>query len=343
MELTPRKQAVLKAIVKAYIETGEPIGSKNLTLLLQNAPSSATLRNEMSDLCELGFLEQPHTSAGRVPTSKGYKLYVNSLMAEPILNANTLQIIESSLNGTRAEPESIPSAVAKVVSDITGLPAVYCLVAEKMPRVKKIELLPIGRFSKMLLVITDDGRTRNRILRQGKDFTQDIEKCYYDLIEKYIKGKTVDTLTKAYMQTVVAKAGIYSLELMPLFASLFESAADFPRQKVKMLGKEHLYNIYKDEKAAKIISFFNNTESAISLFDNVNNNAEAIFGTDTDYPELFDNTIIAAKFLSGEKYKGYIGVIGPKRMSYEQIIPCIEYTAKKLTEIMTEAQKDMED
>ena len=88
MELTPRKQAVLKAIVKAYIETGEPIGSKNLIALLENAPSSATLRNEMSELCELGLLHQPHTSAGRIPTSNGYRLYVDSLMQQQIGRAH---------------------------------------------------------------------------------------------------------------------------------------------------------------------------------------------------------------------------------------------------------------
>ena len=104
MELTPRKQAVLKAIIKAYIASGEPVGSKNLTALLENAPSSATLRNEMSELCELGLLHQPHTSAGRVPTSRGYSLYVNSLMQKSEISEREKEYIDKALSGLNCAP-----------------------------------------------------------------------------------------------------------------------------------------------------------------------------------------------------------------------------------------------
>ena len=138
MELTPRKQAVLKAIVKAYIETGEPIGSKNLMALIPNAPSSATLRNEMSELCELGLLHQPHTSAGRIPTVGGYRLYVKNLMNGEELPIATQQFIDKELESLSCEPEGIPAAAAQLLSKITGLPALACLMTEGSPRIKKI-------------------------------------------------------------------------------------------------------------------------------------------------------------------------------------------------------------
>ncbi len=343
MELTPRKQAVLKAVVKAYIETGEPIGSKNLMLLLQNSPSSATIRHEMSELCELGFLKQPHTSAGRIPTSKGYRFYVDSLSGGIDSNSSAADLIENTLKSVRCEAENIPDTVASLISRLTGLPAFACLVTEKMPRIKRVELLPIGRFSKMLLIITDDGRTRNRIFRQGKDFSKQAENNFYDIVEKRIKGKSVDALTKAYMQTVIVQAGDYALGLMPLFTAVFELASEIEKAKIKLFGKERIYNMCDEAAASKMQALIERCEPMLSLFEGVDGQAQVIFGNETPYLEFKDNNMVVAKFTGSDKYKGYIGVIGSARISYEKIIPCIEHSAKKLTEIMTEAQMDMED
>ncbi|MBO5019993.1 MAG: heat-inducible transcription repressor HrcA [Clostridia bacterium] len=343
MELTPRKQAVLKAIIKAYIASGEPVGSKNLTALLENAPSSATLRNEMSELCELGLLHQPHTSAGRVPTSRGYSLYVNSLMQKSEISEREKEYIDKALSGLNCAPEGIPSKVAQMLSHLTGLPAIACLLTERQPRVKRIELLNIGRSSVMLLLITDDGRTRSRIFRHS-GFTEESERCFFSLIEKRIKGKTVAELNKAYMQSVIAECGIYTLDLMPLFTAVFETVSEIEHTDVTLRGENALYNICGDENAArKITSLINRRDPIISILDGIGDSVGAVFGAETSYRELEGETVIAAKFTGSDKYKGYVGVIGPNRMSYEQIMPCVEYSAKVMTRIMTEAQKDMED
>ena len=344
MELTPRKQAVLKAIVKAYIETGEPVGSKILTQLLDNAPSSATLRNEMSELCELGFLAQPHTSAGRVPTSYGYKFYVDSLMHKDQIPQKTAQFIDEQLAEINCEPEGIPAQVGKIISSLTGLPAIACLVTDTPPKVKRIELLPIGRNSLMLLVITNDGRTRNRVFRLLKPFFIVAQDCFHNICENRIKGKTVDMLNKGYMQTVIAESGAYALELMPIFTAVFETAAEIEEKAVTLSGENALYNISGNEESAKrILSLINRRDPIISVLEGIENSAGAVFGVDTGYSELVKDTIIAAKFGVADKYKGYLGIIGPTRISYDKIMPVVEYAAEKLTKIMTEAQKDMED
>ncbi len=344
MELTPRKQAVLKAIVKAYIETGEPIGSKNLTFLLENAPSSATLRNEMSELCELGFLEQPHTSAGRIPTSSGYRFYVESLTSKKELEPSVKGFIDSSLESFNCEPESIPVMASQVLSSLTGLPAISCLITVNPPKIKRIELLDIGRFSAMLLIITDDGRTRSRTIRKGRGFSQELEEQFKLILKKRVIGKRVNELNKAYLQNVIAETGLYSLELMPLLSIVFETAAEIEETDVNLKGENALYNICGDEQGARrVLSLIKQRDPIISILENVGDGAHAVFGTDTVYSELNFGTFIAAKFTSADKYQGYIGVIGPNRMSYEQIMPGIEYIAERLTEIMTEAQKDMED
>lgn len=343
MELTPRKQAVLKAIIKAYIESGEPVGSKNLVALLPNAPSSATLRNEMSELCELGLLHQPHTSAGRVPTSRGYSFYVNSLMNNEEITESEKAVIDETLDALNCEPEGIPAAAAQMISKLTGLPAIAFLITECQPRIKRIELVSIGRSSVMLLVITDDGRTRNRIFRHG-GFTEDSYKCFEAIIEKRIKGRPVVELSKAYMQSVIAECGIYTLELLPLLTAVFETVSEIERTDVTLKGENALYNICGDENTARRISaLINRRDPIISILESIGDSVGAVFGADTSYNELKSETVIAAKFSGSDKYKGYVGVIGPNRMSYEHIMPCIHYIAKRMTEIMTEAQKDMED
>lgn len=344
MELTPRKQAVLKAVVKAYIETGEPIGSKILTSLLENAPSSATLRNEMSELCSLGLLHQPHTSAGRVPTVGGLRLYVNSLMGKGDISDSEKKFIDETLSSVYCEVEQIPAAAAKILSKLTGLPAISCTVSNKVPIIKKIELLPVSRYSVMLLIITDDGRTRSRVFRQSGDFSASSKKLFEEITKKYLISKPIDELNPGYIQSIAATAGTSALELIPLFTAVGDTVAEISMRDVSLQNEGALYNICaSDTTARKITSLINSGDPIISLFEDIEDGVQAVFGADTDYEDLDRETIVAAKFNVTDKYKGYIGVIGPNRMSYEKIMPVTLYIAKKLSAVMSEAQKDMED
>lgn len=344
MGLTPRKQAVLKAVVKAYIETGEPVGSKVLMGLLENAPSSATLRNEMNALCGLGLLEQPHTSAGRVPTVGGLKFYVDSLMSDTYLSDNTKKLIDEALTSVHCEPEQIPAVAAKVLSRLTGLPAISCILSDRTPTIKRLELFSVSRYSVMLLVITDDGRTRSRVFRQSSDFTAATKKLFEDISKRHLLGKPINELTLGYIQSTAASAGFAALELIPLLTAVSETVAQITTRDVSLQNEGALYNICGDESdARRIISLVHSGDPIISILEGIGDGAGAVFGADTEYEELCQDTIVAAKFSVTDKYKGYIGIIGPNRMSYDKIMPVTLYTAERLSEIMTEAQKDMED
>lgn len=344
MELSPRKQAVLAAVTKAYIETGEPIGSKALTALLKNAPSAATLRNEMSELCDMGLLAQPHTSAGRIPTSSGFKLYVNSLMTPEKLSDGMKRRIDISLGGLHCAPEKIPSAAGRLLSELTGLPSVVCFETDGSPKIRNVEILPISRSSVMLLIVTADGRTRHTVLRLGADYTKELAEKSQSIIKTRINGKRTDELTRGYMQSVVTESGAYALALMPLFTALLESAAGIESSGAELFGEQLLYGICKNDAAAKrIMSLISLREPLIKLTERFNGNVGTVFGRDSGFRELENNTIIAARYYGSDRFKGTLGVIGPNRMSYGQIIPGVEYIALRLTEIMTEAQKDMED
>lgn len=341
IELTPRKQAVLKAIVKAYIETGEPIGSKILTSLIENAPSSATLRNEMSELVSMGLLAQPHTSAGRIPTSDGLKLYVNNLMQKSDILLDHKDFIDNRFDMINEMPEKIPAKAGEILSDLTSLPVIACIITPETAVIKKIELLNLSRNTVMLLLLTNDSRTRNRIFRLGDNITPQMLERFKEIVNTKIKGKPLEELSIGYMQSLVASVGLDAFDLMPLFNVLFETANEIESMSVDLSGVSRLYNVCGNEESARrIISLIESRDPIISLFERLGDGV--VFGKDTGFSELHGDTLIAAKF-GNNKYKGYIAVIGPDRLSYEQIIPTIEYTASKLSALMTKAQKDMED
>ncbi len=341
IELTPRKQAVLKAIVKAYIETGEPIGSKILTSLIENAPSSATLRNEMSELVSMGLLEQPHTSAGRIPTSDGLKLYVSDLMSKSEISPEHKGFIDGRFETITDVPEKIPAKAGEILSDLTHLPVIACVLTPNTTVVKKVELLNISRNTIMLLIVTNDSRTRNRIFRLSEDFTPQLLERFMEIVSTKIKGRPLEELSIGYMQSLVASVGIDAFRLMPLFTALFETANEIENMTVDLSGVSRLYNVCgNEEKAKRIISLIESRDPIISLFESARNGV--VFGKDTGFTELQSDTLIAARFTS-DKYKGYIALIGPNRLSYEQLIPTIEYTADKLSKVIDAAQKDMED
>ena len=341
IELTPRKQAVLKAIVKAYIETGEPIGSKILTSLIENAPSSATLRNEMSELVSMGLLEQPHTSAGRIPTSDGLKLYVNNLMPKCEILSGHKEFIDKRFELINEMPEKIPAKAGEILSDLTHLPVIACIITPETAVIKKIELLNLSRNTVMLLVLTNDSRTRNRIFRLGDNITPPMLERFKEIANTKIKGKPLEELSIGYMQSLVASLGVDSFALMPLFTALFDTANEIESMSVDLSGVSRLYNVCGNEESARrIISLIESRDPIISLFERLGDGV--VFGKDTGFSELHGDTLIAAKF-GNNKYKGYIAVIGRDRLSYEQIIPTIEYTASKLSFVLAKAQKDMED
>ena len=342
MELSARKMAVLEAIVKTYIETGEPVGSKILTSLLENAPSSATLRSEMSELCELGLLSQPHTSAGRVPTSRGFQLYVKNLMRPAVLEESTKRYIKHLMSNSAADRESLPVLAADCLNELTGFPAVACCVVSEDVRVRKVELLRVSSRSGMLFLITSDGRARSRFCRIPASF-DGLSAKFMDIINKRIRNTPLNAMNKAYLQNVIAAAGLDAFDLMPLITAVFEMAEDAATSSVKIRGMAGLYNICGEDKARRIISLADRTDAFLKVFDNGADKRKIIFGSETGFGELFGTSIAVSQYSLNGRFCGYIGIIGPNRMSYEQIVPTIEYTAQLLNELMTEAVKDMED
>lgn len=342
-ELSARKQAVLAAVVKAYIETGEPIGSRILTGLLENAPSSATLRNEMNELCMLGFLEQPHTSAGRVPTSLGYRLYINSLMGPAHLDDATKAYIDANLKADVADPRALPKRAAEVLKNLTGFPAISCYLEDSRAYLKSAQLLPAGKRAAVLLIITSDGRTLSRVCSVPSGYSERLSAEFSRIVDTRLKLLSLNEFTVANLQSIVASACIGAFELTPTIALLFKMVAEITHESLNISGTTELYNVCGEEGARRVLALAQNGEPFISLICGGKNTTDVIFGNDTGIPELSRRALVVSKYYSGNRYCGRIGIIGTGRMSYDLILPSIEYTASRLTQLITEAAKDLED
>lgn len=342
MELTPRKKAILAEIVKAHIQTGEPIGSKILSQRLPSSPSTATLRNEMSELCEMGYLEQPHTSAGRLPTSKAYRLYVSELMGKQDLSSEGKEIIDTMLSAVRPDPESLGSSAAEILSTLTGLPAISASGAQAGVCIRKVSLLPMGRSAAVVFVITDDGRTRSRLVRIGAPFTPELIIRFENIVQSKICGKEASLLDKAYLQAIAISAGFDALALAPLLSCVFDMAKELRATKVDMEGEANLFSICPtDSDAKKMLEILRTGDAVHNILSKVTTPVGVVFGDDTDFFELAPTGMVVASY--GDNKLGRIAVIGPTRMAYDHIVPSVEYLAGRVGAMMSELLKGLEE
>lgn len=342
LELTPRKKAILAEIVKAHIQTGEPIGSKILSQRLVSSPSTATLRNEMSELTEMGYLEQPHTSAGRQPTSKAYRLYVSELMGKQDLSNEGKEIIDTMLSGVRPDVDSIGSSAAEILSNLTGLPAISASGTGMGVKIKKVSLLPMGRGAAVVFVITDDGRTRSRLVRTSGPFTPELALRFENIAASKICGKEASQLDKAYLQAIAISAGFDALSLAPLFSCVFEMAKELRAARVDTFGEANLFSLCpSDADAKRMLEILHTGDAVHSILSKVNTPVGVVFGDDTDYFELAPTGMVVASY--GDNKLGRIAVIGPTRMAYESIMPCAEYLAARVGALMNEVLKGLEE
>lgn len=344
MELSLRKQLILSAVVKHHIDTGEPMSSKAICELLDMGLSSATIRNELFELSEQGYLEQPHTSAGRIPTGKGYRTYVTQLMKPDEISEESKLAIDSLLDSISADPENFPTTAGELLSELTGMPVLLATIPKNNSYVKRIELLPVSRRVMMLLMITSDGLARSRICRCRYDITASTLSLYDRLISVNIIGTELELITRQFINGIFKAVGRADAALAELLGTTFEMIDDIRRSTVKLQGEAALYDRYRSEVTARrLLDFITRRDAILSIMSSVDKPVDVVFGSDTSIDELKDSGMIVARYHAGDNDLGRVGIIGPTRMSYSEMLPSVHYFAKRLSAIMTQALEDMED
>ena len=343
MELTERKKKVLRSVVDLYIRTAEPVGSKAVTELPDMKYSSATIRNEMADLTNLGYLEQPHTSAGRIPSAAGYRLYVDELMADYRLSMDETKSINESLEAKMQKVDKLVEKVAKLVSQATDLPAISMAARQGDATVKRFELIAAGAGSFILVVMLSNDEVVNKLIKLPLNVEESDLKILSALLNATMAEISVEEFTPALLDRVMRSAGA-AASLVPV---IVEFTTDTLRRQgnanmavagqMRLLSHPEYRNI---DKAQRVINGLD--EDALSNLPAVMQNAQGtkvLVGPENVAEELKDPSVVMTKFDIGDGMQGMIGVVGPTRMDYAKVTARLSYFAESLSKMFAKPEQ----
>lgn len=334
MELSERKQRILKAIVDLYIRSAEPVGSKTIAALPDMDFSSATIRNEMAELTNLGFLEQPHTSAGRIPSPAGYRFYIDRLMQDYRLSVDETQSINQAMELRMQEFDRTMSKVGKLVSQLTNLPAYAMTSHTESVKVRRFEILPADQGSFILIVMTTDETVKNKLIKLPLDVNETDLKLLGAVLNASLTELPADGFTPELIDRVTRSAGA-AASLVPIIVDFAVHVLDScHRSEVYLTGQNRLLGQpeYQDlSRAQEILGALD--EDAISNLPaklDTNSPVQILVGPENVAQELKNTSVVMTRFDIGEGMQGMIGVVGPQRMDYAQITARLSYFAEGL-------------
>ncbi len=331
-----RAQILLKTLVEHYISDGQPIGSRTLLQHSGLDVSAATIRNVMSDLEQLGFIASPHTSAGRIPTQKGYRLFVDSLLTVQPLENQAIQMMRMGLNSPN-QNELISSA-ADMLSQLTQFAGVVMIPKRQRVAFKHLEFLPLSDKRILVIIVTSDGNVQNRIILAEKPYSASELTQASNYFNANFSGQTfIEVQQKLHLELKQMQTDINQLMAAALEAS--SKAAD--NDGVVIAGERNLLQV--DELSTnvnslrKLFEIFERRTSLMQLLDN-SQRAEGIqifIGGESGYLPLDECSMITAPYEADGQVVGTLGVIGPTRMAYERVIPIVDVTAKLLSNALS--------
>ena len=334
MELSERKQKILKAIVDLYIRSAEPVGSKTIAALPDMDFSSATIRNEMAELTSLGFLEQPHTSAGRIPSPAGYRFYIDRLMQDYRLSVDETQSINQAMELRMQEFDRAMSKVGKLVSQLTNLPAYAMTARTQSVRVRRFEILPADRGSFILVVMTTDETVRNKLIKLPLSVTEQDLKLLSAVLNASLTELPAEGFTPDVLDRVTRSAGA-AAGLVPVIVDFITHMLEECRRgEVYVTGQNRLLGQpeYQDLTKAQEVLGALDEETISNLPAKLDDNSpiQILVGPENVAQELKDTSVVMTRFDIGDGMQGMIGVVGPQRMDYAQITARLSYFAEGL-------------
>ncbi|MDR1002190.1 MAG: heat-inducible transcriptional repressor HrcA [Oscillospiraceae bacterium] len=328
--MTPgqRKYKILQTIIESYVESGDPVGSKTLAAMLENAVSSATIRNDMSDLVDSGYLEQPHTSSGRIPSQRGYRLYVDQLMWKRTLTDEVQSLISDKLTAYSCNPERFIEAAAQLLSEQTNFVAVITTPADVQARVVAVEIMPTSEHTVVIMMMISPSVLKSRICRLHVK----VESAAVNMLRHYMNlhllNMQISELTDDYMERITNELGSVGTALAPAFAMAADIAQEAGTVQIAVEGQSNLYDredlSYSDVK--ELMAFLRNKQDIINLLS-LSGSSHVIIGRESKKAQLSGVSVVAARYYSGIGASGLVGVIGPLRMNYSKLIPYVEYFA----------------
>ena len=338
MELGERKRQIVAVVVDEYIRTGEPVGSKAIAGLLGHAVSSATIRNDMAELALLGYLDQPHTSAGRVPTPKAFRLYVDQLMARQPLSEDGKCRIDEALESATGDPDRLMEQASDVLADATGYAAVAATPDRQGSCVRRIEVLPAGSRSAAVLLMTDAGGLHSRVCRVGGDLDGGVLEQLALALSAEFSGEPLSAIHPARVQGLLLQLlGGHGLMYAPVLTAFAELVQESAAADIRLTGQLNLlqHPDYELERARSLLGFLSRREQLAKMLAAYSGGSQVLIGNESLRPELNGSSIIVTRYSSGPRRNGTLGLIGPLRMDYARTIPRLEYVAQSVSRLLT--------
>ena len=337
MDLSERKLKILQAIISDYVRSAEPVGSRTLSKKYDLGISPATIRNEMADLEAMGYLTHPHTSAGRVPSDKAYRLYVNALMEKKELSGEEKLVIAQRLQGSVNEFEKTIEHAAAVLSEITNLTSFAMTPAQNNDTLKFINLLPVDEQTVVLMIVAESGKISNQALRMKVPYTEESLQLLAKTMTYNYKGKTIsEALTLNIIEDVetdiTAMSGL-AANVMPNFMKTLE---DMLNVNLYMDGLTNIFDIPEYNDLGKARSFLNMLSQKEDFTRKLLEREDGIIvtiGEENADDIMQDCSLITATYHVDGKMVGKIGVIGPTRMQYGEVTSIIEYLTDNLNNV----------
>lgn len=332
--LGERKLKILAAVVDEYILTGEPVGSKAIAEMLDIKVSSATIRNDMAMLEQMGYLEQPHTSAGRIPTYSGYKLYIEQLMPQRDLSDSEKEMLDRVLDIDDPSESALIESASKALAEITNCAVVASNFSPQFSVIAKVDAIPTGKRMYVLLMITSSGDIQNKVCRLEFDLSNEQLEFFTRYMTENLSGMSVDSLSDQTIARLAEAMGAYTVTLSPLMNGVMELAKGFRKNDVHVSGERNLI-ARSDIRTSDIINFLEQKNEISKLLDDSFSDLRVLFGEDGSFV-IGNSGMIVSPFKKGGRTAGSLGLIGPVRLDYAKIIPYIEYLTGKITEMLSE-------
>lgn len=290
----------------------------------------------MAVLEELGYLEQPHTSAGRVPTYSGYRFYIDQVVQQETLPESERERLDAMLGDESQMTEDLLiQSATTALAEVTKCATVVSDFAPKYSVISKVEVIPTGKRLYVVLLITSNGTIKNKACRLEFDLTEEHMQFFRNFMQENLQGVSVSELSEERMDQMITAMGAYMMALSPLVQGVCEMSRDLQKHKVYVSGEQNLLSC-QDLNQAEVVQFISHKNELRGLLDDSFNGIKVVFGEEGDRFVIGNSSMIVSKYQKGKQAVGSLGIIGPMRLDYAKIIPYIEYFTEKLSHLISE-------
>lgn len=339
MELSPRKIRLLQAIIDDYIATAVPVGSRTISKKYMSEFSAATIRNEMSDLEEMGYLEQPHTSAGRIPSDLAYRVYVDRMLQVGDLNEDEAKLIRRYFNRRMEEMEQVVKGAAKVLSDLTDYTSLVLSPQLARTTVKRLQLVPVTRGTALVVLVTDAAVVKDTIIRIPDSMDSEELHGISEALTRRFEGRSIAEINITAMHEILRDMA----EHRRFFEMLTDTLSRTATEEGGGVVMDGAYNIFHHPEyrndVEKAQSFLMALETKDKLQEMMARSTRWEFtitiGRENEIDALRNMSVVTATYKLGDRPMGSLGVIGPTRMDYGRVVRLLHYISRSLGEVMS--------